>query len=416
MTTQNKTIWRKVRLGEIVIPKGSVSGPFGSNIHSKFFNANGVPVIRGNNLAIGFKPSRYVDNNYIFLSEKKAEELSKSEALPEDIIVTARGTIGQTGIIPKHSRYKRYILSANQLRFRIDRKIANPLFVYYWLASKMMVRTMQNVSVNVGVPNLNLGNTRNLLVSLPPIPTQERIADILSAFDDKIELNNKISKNLEHAAQAIFKEWFIVSHKFSTKKGKLPKGWEIGVVKDMGRVVTGKTPSTKNPENFGMDYQFITIPDMRELFITNVKRYLSQKGFEGMKNLLLPPGSLCISCIATVGLVCITTRESFTNQQINSIIPNKDISRYYLYFLFKSLKRKLEAYGAGGTATLIVNKTQFENISIIIPGDEILENFHLKVKPLFDEFLLISQENQRLAALRDLLLPKLMSGEIRIKV
>jgi len=235
-------------------------------------------------------------------------------------------------------------------------------------------------------------------------------------------LNNKISKTLEKMASAIFKEWFLKfrfpgwekTEFFDSEIGKIPKGWETKLIKDFGETVTGKTPSTEDKTNFGSDYPFITIPDLNNIFIIKTERYLSNKGACKIKSLILPKNTICVSCIATVGLVGITVRESYTNQQINSIIPSKEYYLYYLFNFFKTKKKDLEMFGSGGTATLIINKTKFEILEIIKPDDIILNKFYLLVKPMYEKILKIILENLKLTPLRDLLLPKLMKGEIRV--
>lgn len=236
------------------------------------------------------------------------------------------------------------------------------------------------------------------------LDARHKIVTIVSAFDNKIELNNKIAKNLEEITQAIFKEWFVKNKtKLQTQK-----------IKDLGKVVTGKTPSTKDLLNFGTDCPFVTIPDMTNTFVLKAERYLSQKSADRMQNLILPAESVCVSCIATVGLVSITTEESITNQQINSIIPNKEYYTYFLYQFFKRNKNLLQAYGAAGSTTLIINKTQFESLNIDVPDDLTMKKFDQLVRPMYKNLLTISEENQKLAAMRGLLLPKLMKGEIRV--
>lgn len=387
MTMQTKKNWEMAKLGEIVIPKGSVSGPFGSNIHSKFFTKDGVPVIRGNNLAIGFDPGRYVDNDYIYLSEKKADELSKSEALPEDIIVTARGTIGQTGIIPKKSRFKKYILSANQLRFRIDRKKANPLFVYYWLASKMMVRTMQNVSVNVGVPNLNLANTRNLQVPLPPLSIQDNIADILSAFDDKIELNNKISAVLEQMAQTKFNEQFV-------KNKTSQKGWEVkNVMEIIKRIPVGEKYENKTALPSGK------VPILDQ----------GQSGHIGFHN--DKPGviaSIDEPVVVFTNHTCNYRLITYPFSAIQNVLPYVGINGYTTLFVYYLTRGKITMQEYKG------HWPEFEQQEFLVPPPELAVEFSSYVKPMVQKMVEAENENQKLATLRDLLLPKLMSGEIRV--
>ena len=134
----------------------------------------------------------------------------------------------------------------------------------------------------------------------------------------------------------------------------------------------------------------------------------------GMKSLLLPSGSICVSCIATIGLVSITTEEGVTNQQINSIIPNKSEYTYFLYQFLKRSKKTLEAIGAGGSTTFIINKTQFENLEVPVADDSKVTSFNYVVEPMYKKILDVTKENQKLTEMRDLLLPKLMKGEVRV--
>ena len=220
-------------------------------------------------------------------------------------------------------------------------------------------------------------------IRIPPIHEQQKIASILSAFDDKIELNNEMNKTLEEIAQVVFKHWF-VDFEFPNENGEpykssggefedselgpIPKGWKVSKIKDTcpnDSVITGKTPSTKIEDNYGDYMMFITIPDIHgNMFIIDTRKKLSLKGVNSQKNKILPPLSICVSCIATPGLVCLTSKPSQTNQQINSIVCKDGISPYYIYFLMKDYKAHIINLGSAGTATLNLNKSDFEKIDI----------------------------------------------------
>jgi len=198
--------------------------------------------------------------------------------------------------------------------------------------------------------------------------------------------------------------------------GPIPEKWEIAKIDDLGKVICGKTPSTQDKENF-IDgaIPFIKIPDMHDqIFSIKTENYISEKGAACLNNKKLPAYSLCISCIATVGLVVITDRESFTNQQINSIVVKNQFTLYYLYFIMKSLSDKLTALASSGSATLNLNTGQFSKINIIKPSDEILDLFNDLVSSIFERIKANEHESQTLSTLRDSLLPKLMSGELRV--
>ncbi|PIS43065.1 MAG: hypothetical protein COT24_00175 [Candidatus Kerfeldbacteria bacterium CG08_land_8_20_14_0_20_40_16] len=428
---KNNPSWQKVRLGDAVVKKGSVSGPFGSNIHSRFFTSKGVPVIRGNNLSLGVPGKRYIDDDYLFLDEKKADELSNSEALPDDIVLTARGTIGQSGIIPKKSRYPRYILSANQLRFRIDRNKYDPTFVYYWLSSKPMIKMMQNISSNVGVPNMNLATARELILINPSLEIQSRIATILSAFDDKIELNNKINSTLEKMAQAIFKEWFVKlrfpGHEkvefVDSELGKIPKGWEVSQLKDVVKL------------NKGLSYKSSEIKDnSMGVPMVNLKCFLRGGGFksdgikyytgEYKKQHIVKPGQLIIAMTDLTPTREVVGRPALIPDIVNGdIIISLDVisveveSIYYeyLYFLMKRPEfGELMANSASGTTVAHLQKSSIENYQFILPTGGVIRKFHELASPMFTKKNMLSRENKNLSKLRDLLLPKLMKGEVTI--
>lgn len=180
-------------------------------------------------------------------------------------------------------------------------------------------------------------------------------------------------------------------------------------------VVTGKTPSTKKPENYGEEYPFITIPDMHSaVWLCSTERCLSEAGNSSQPKKLVQRGSVLVSCIATVGLVGIVQKPSHFNQQINAVIPANEGDEFYLYYALHSIKQELLGIGATGSATLNVNKGAFSNIEIPWPESSAMDSYVRTVEPLFKAIEANTLESLRLQELRDTLLPKLMSGEIDV--
>ncbi len=290
---------------------------------------------------------------------------------------------------------------------------AFPKFLYYFLTQKKTTDEMQQIaehSVST-YPSIKPENLENLEISLPPLPEQKAIASVLSSFDDKIELLREQNESLEAIGQSVFKEWF---GKYQVED-KLPEGWRVGKIKDFGDIICGKTPSKSKKENFGGNIPFIKIPDMHnQIFILETIDTLSKAGENTQNNKTIPKDSICVSCIATVGLVTITTKNSQTNQQINSIIPNYENHLEYLYFSLKQMKKYLLDIGSGGTATLNVNTGTFSNIELLFPNKKILIEFSEKIKPLFKKIKNNSEQIQTLSKTRDILLPKLMRGDVRV--
>ncbi|HHW3270488.1 TPA: restriction endonuclease subunit S [Haemophilus influenzae] len=301
---------------------------------------------------------------------------------------------------------------------------------------------------------------------------RKRIVEILSSFDEKIQLNTQINQTLEQITQALFKSWFVdfdpvrakvqaLSNGMSLEQVELaamqaisgktpeeltalsqtqperyaelaetakafpcemvdvdgvevPKGWNLKALSDLGQIICGKTPSKSNKEFYGNDVPFIKIPDMHnQVIITQTTDNLSVAGANSQSKKYIPPKSICVSCIATVGLVSMTSKPSHTNQQINSIIPNDEQTSEFLYLSLKqsSMTKYLKDLASGGSATLNLNTSTFSKIEIMTPSKEIIDIFHNKVVYAFEKVLSNSIENKRLAEIRDLLLPNLLNGE-----
>jgi type I restriction enzyme, S subunit len=268
-------------------------------------------------------------------------------------------------------------------------------------------------------PKLNRKNLDLILIPNFSLEEQTKIGNIIHNLTKTIDNLQNQNYTLEQTAQAIFQSWFLdfdgVTEWDDSELGKIPKGWSVKNLDEIGTVITGKTPSTKEKENFGIDYPFITIPDMQNsVWITKTERYLSEHAKTKIQKYLLPMNSICVSCIATPGLVSLTTQNSFTNQQINSIICNDGISPFFIYQSMKLEKDKIIRLASGGTATLNLNKGDFSLINILLPTQIKLDDFHNFVSPIFKTIKNNLININSLTKTRDTLLPKLMSGEIRV--
>lgn len=309
--------------------------------------------------------------------------------------------------------------STEFLIFRGKDNISDTDFVYYLMRSDYVRNNaIQMMSGTSGRQRVEKSALEELEIQVPDLTTQKEITQILSSLDDKIELLQQMNQTLENIAQTIFKEWF-VDFNFPGFDGELvdglPKGWKECILKDFGKIVCGKTPSKAIDEYFGGEYMFIKIPDMHNtVFVTNTNDTLTQEGINSQSNKTLPAFSICISSIATVGLVCLNPKPCQTNQQINAIVPKDSFLKYYLYFLASSMKETFVSTASGGTATLNMNTSQFSNLSAIYPHNDILIEFDEKVSPLMEKILENQYQIQTLTQTRDTLLPELMSGNLEI--
>lgn len=295
--------------------------------------------------------------------------------------------------------------------------VANVKFVKY--SFDILQRDCKNISQGTAQDNLSWKKLSTIKFPMPSIDLQNKIVDILSAYDDLIENNQKQIKLLEEAAQRLYKEWFIdlrfPGHENVEIVDGIPEGWQYKKVSSFGSVITGKTPSTAKSQYYGGEVPFIKIPDMHKgIFPLVTEVTLSLEGAKSQKNKFIPKNSIMVSCIATVGLVNISIEDCQTNQQINSIILADERSLYYLYFAMKDLKSLLDGVGSNGATMTNVNKEKFSNLSILCPDTLLLEKYYEYSKPLFDKILNLSKNINCLTEARDRLLPKLMSGELEV--
>lgn len=330
--------------------------------------------------------------------------------------------LGMPAVIPYKYKDRKLIVGANLYRIiNVSKDFGND-FIYWLLKDPRYVNYIKSCQSGTTVRMITKANIENYTFVCPNKKSRLLISRFLWTLEKKIELNRRINENLEQQAQALFKSWFIDFEPFKDGKfvdselGMIPEGWQVGQISDFGKIICGKTPSKASKDFFGGNIPFIKIPDMHnQLFISHSEDSLSYKGSSSQQNKLLPPYSLLVSCIATVGLVGINTKPSHTNQQINSIVPYKSSYLFYLYLSIILMKKKLENMGRGGTATLNVNTTSFGKISLIIPKQSILDNFSSIVSPLFKNIENLSEQIFKLSQLRNTLLPCLMSGELEIK-
>jgi type I restriction enzyme S subunit len=197
--------------------------------------------------------------------------------------------------------------------------------------------------------------------------------------------------------------------------GLVPKGWGVGKIADIGEVICGKTPPTSELANYGEDIPFITIPDMHNsLVITSTNRSLSTVGANTQKKKTLPIGSVCVSCIATAGLVARVTTPSQTNQQINSVVPLAKWGNSFTLFTLRLIGDAVRAGGSGGSVFHNLNKSGFEQLKVLFPCEELALAFNGIVEPIVEKIISNQQQAQTLANLRDTLLPRLISGQLQL--
>lgn len=301
------------------------------------------------------------------------------------------------------------IISSSYTVFQvIDKEALDPEYLMLWFSRPEFDRYARYKSHGSVREIFGWDELCQVELPIPSIDEQREIVKAYKAITDRIALKQKINDNLEATAFALYKSFFVDFEPFTSSQ---PTSWkEVTVDEVANDIVCGKTPPTADTENYGGCTPFITIPDMHgSVYTTSTERFLSEKGVATQANKTLPENSICVSCIASVGLVCLTAEPSQTNQQINSIVCKKDVSPFYVYIKMTTLTEYLKQLGAGGSTTLNVNKTLFGKIPILLPDETTMRDFHHKVEPLFSAIRENQYEVQRLENLKELLLTQISS-------
>ena len=271
-----------------------------------------------------------------------------------------------------------------------------------------------------GRQRADLGFIKRIKWNFPPLPTQQKIASILSAYDNLIQNYKKQIEALQTASSELYKEWFVRFRFPGWKNAKfengIPEGWSICRLKDFGKVITGKTPPTEIEEYYGGDIMFVKTPDMHgNMFVQSTSEYLSKLGCEYQKAQYLPENSIMVSCIGTGGITAINAYPANTNQQINSIILADKKYLPWLYFTVSNMKETIEMFGNTGTTMTNLSKGKFEKLKVVKPEYSIIQIFENKVSPLFEQIKNLNKQITNLTQQRDLLLPRLMSGKLEVE-
>lgn len=306
-------------------------------------------------------------------------------------------------------RDKDCIISSSYTVFEVtDNERLDPEYLMLWFSRPEFDRYTRYMSHGSVREIFDWDELCKVELPVPSIEKQRGIVKAYNTITDRIELKRKINDNLEAAALSIYKCFFVDYIPFD---GSQPSSWKEVTVDDIASdVICGKTPPTADPQNYGGTIPFITIPDMHgSVYTTSTARFLSEKGASTQPGKMLPANSVCVSCIASVGLVCLTAEPSQTNQQINSIICKDQISPFYVYTKMTTLNEYLKQLGAGGSTTLNINKTLFGQIPILLPDEASMKEYHNKVEPLFSSIRENQYEIQHLESLKRLLLSQISS-------
>lgn len=345
------------------------------------------------------------------ISKADFDGMVQNDCVPQkgDVLVAKDGSFLKSIFLCKETK-EEAILSSIAI-FRPDDKKILPAFLCYLLKSPSVYNYIASNCVSgSALPRIVLKDFKQVDLSIPDIDTQRRIAAILSSLDDKIENNNRINRNLEAQAQALFKSWFVDFEPFG---GTMPEDWREGALGDIVTVKRGGSPRPIQDYLSDKGYRWLKISDATaeaSPFITHIVEHIKEEGLS--KTVFIKQGSLALSNSATPGLPKFVDLDTCIHDGW-LYFPQSYFSNEYLYLLFQRERSYLLSQGNGSVFTNL--KTDIvKNLSVTIPSEDVLNSFQQIVGGVFMEILNNQRESSRLAALRDTLLPKLMKGEIAL--
>lgn len=429
--------WQSATVEEIAVKVGM--GPFGSSIKVETFVDEGIPIISGQHLT----GVRLIDIENNFISYEHAERLKNANVYKGDVIFTHAGNIGQVAYIPDTSKYERYIISQRQFYMRCNQEKILPEFITYFFNSpEGRHKLLSNVSSS-GVPSIAqpVSYLKTIRVPVPSLSEQRAIAHILGALDDKIELNHKMNQTLEAMAQAVFKSWFVDFEPVHAKAegrdtglpfriadlfpdsfvdseiGSIPTGWRVGKLSELCTTQYGYTASA-NGEPVGPHLLRVTDINKASWIEWDTVPYcnISEENFQKYE---LNIGDIVVARMADPG------KSAIIEQSVKAVFASylvrlKTHNLAYAYFIYRFLKSQayldyVESVVGDSSVQKSMNAKVMVNVELVVPDKLIIEELLSRIQYLRKLMIMNIEQSSCLKKIRDTLLPKLLSGEIRIK-
>lgn len=343
--------------------------------------------------------------DFVYVDEHAYNFLKKSKLKGGEIIISNVGAYsGTVFLAPKLG----IPMTLGPNAVMMDFKDGND-FYFHWLKSPAGQFSLEGIISGSAQPKFNKTSFRAMEIPVPPIEEQHAIASVLSSLDDKIDLLHRQNQTLEQMAETLFRQWFVE---------EADEGWGVGTLNDVLTVKGGTTPSTKNPEFWDGDIHWTSprdITTLNSIYLFDTERKITEAGLKKISSGLLPKGTLLMSSRAPVGVLAFAEIPIAINQGYIAILDEKGFSKEFLFLWLKTNMDYVQSY-ANGSTFLEISKSAFKSLEIQIPPEELRNEFQEWIMPNFSKIKSNQTQIRTLTALRDTLLPKLMSGEVRVEM
>jgi type I restriction enzyme, S subunit len=382
------------------------------------FRQSGVPFVSSNNLTNG----RIVWDNMKYISEQQHQTLRKGHLKTGDVLLVTRGN-GTGGTAYVTAPFENANINAQLVLLRADNISIDHRYLFYVISSPDFFKAVNNYASGTAQPQLPIGPLKKIPIPIRDISTQRKIAAILSVYDDLIENNSRRIHLLETMAQALYREWFI-NFRFpgheqvkqvKSPLGMIPEGWEVAKVEDLYKTTSGGTPSRKVDEYFGGSINWVKTQELRDGYIFETDEKITELGMQNSSARLVPKNSVLVAMYgATIGQLGILAQPATMNQACCALISKEPPFSYAYAFLSLLIKRSDLIGLRQGAAQQNISQIVIRNFQLLKPTKSVLEKFNSAVEPMFSLIRNLQQKNQQLRQTRDLLLPKLISGEVDV--
>jgi type I restriction enzyme S subunit len=415
---------------------GVQTGPFGSQLHQKDYVAIGTPIITVEHLG----ENRIQHEDVPCVSDKDRERLAKYKLRKGDIVFSRVGSVDRRALV--REKEDGWLFSGRCLRVRPDQAKIDSIYLSYFFGLPAFKEHIRSIAVGATMPSLNTYLLSTVPIYYPPLSEQRAIASILGALDDKIALNRQINHSLEAMTQAIFKSWFVdfdpvnakaegrkpygmtdavatlfPSHFEESEIGPIPEGWRSQPFSQIVDIHSGGTPKTNIPDYWDGDVPWFSVvdtPAASDIFVIDTQKRITHRGLAESAAKLLPVGTTIITARGTVGNIAIAATPLTINQSCYGLTGKDHYGQYFVYYATREIIGELRQRAHGSVFDTIVRDT-FDGVACITPPFALTEAYNEIVSPLLQKIQNNVRESQTLSTIRDTLLPKLLSGEIRVK-
>lgn len=373
----------------------------------------GIPFVTISNInsmnQLDFSDTMFVPKEY-YRSLDEKRKVRKG-----DVLYSVVGSFGIPVLIKEE---RPFVFQRHIAILRPKEDIVDSGFLFYTMLSRDFYAKADAVAIGAAQRTVSLGSLRNIKIDVPSLESQKHIADILSAYDDLIENNQKQIKLLEEAAQRLYKEWFVdlrfPGHENTKIVDGVPEGWNICPFSSKVDIMSGGTPKTSIPDYYNGRIPFYTPKDSDGAFFAyKTQINITEGGLKNCNSRLYPPKTVIITARGTVGKTTILAVPMAMNQSCYALKMKENDAPYYLFFALNNEIKALQTMANGGVFNTIIGKT-FDSINIQIPKDPLIYGFEKTVRPFMEQIKNKLQANSKLVEARDRLLPELMSGEVKV--